>query len=105
MASEVLNFYGKGQVLQGNASVTVSALAAGAEEELTITDTRVASTDIAMGASFTYSDWETGLSISHIAVSAADTIKVSISNQSGSSLTGGSFNLNYFIYSESTDNR
>ncbi|NIO44970.1 MAG: hypothetical protein GTN36_05465 [Candidatus Aenigmarchaeota archaeon] len=87
---------GEGSRFYGSASVTVSALAAAAEEDLSITDTN-AEVDHVVSVSFANAAMETGLSVSAAWVSAAGTIKVRISNQSGSGLTGGANTIYYTL--------
>lgn len=83
-------------VLGRSASVTVSALAAGAEEDLTITDADAAVGDV-IAVSFDDAGMETGMSIAGAWVSAAGSIKVRISNLHTSGLTGGSRTIRYVI--------
>lgn len=97
----ILKLQGQGAIITKTAAVTVSALAAAAEEELTISDSDAEVGDVIVCSPSEAMD-EAGLSISSARVSAAGTIKVRISNQSGSGLTGGENNLDYAIISDRT---
>lgn len=94
-----LKFAGQGVIYTKQAAVTVSTLAAGAEEELSISDSDAEVGDVIVASPSEAMD-EAGLSISSVRVSAAGTIKVRISNQSGSALAGGANNLDYAIISD-----
>lgn len=97
----ILRLAGQGLIKVTSASVTVSALAAGAEEELTISDSDAEVGDVVAVSPSEALD-EAGLSVSSARVSAAGTIKVRISNQSGGSLTGSTEDLYYSILSART---
>jgi len=84
-------------LLQGTVSVTVSALAANAQEDKDVTVTGAATgdivtvcpTDAAAEAGLTFCAW----------VSAADTVTVRITNDTTGSLTGSTANWSYLLTS------
>ena len=84
--------------LKGTVSVTVSALAAAAEEDIDVTISGAAVGDV-VWVNPTEAAAETGLSISAAWVSAADTVSIRVSNQSGVGLTGSTENWNYVLIS------
>jgi hypothetical protein len=94
--STLCSFQGQGELYVGSGTVTISALAAAAEEDLTITDSNIATTDVVIG-SFANADMETGVGVLGVWCSAAGTIKLRITNASGSGLTGGSATFYYCI--------
>lgn len=96
-----LKLQGQGAIITKSAEVTVSALAAAAEEELTISDSDAEVGDVIVCSPSEALD-EAGLCIASARVSAAGTIKVRISNQSGSGLTGSTEDLYYAIISDRT---
>lgn len=75
-------------------SVTISALSAGAEEDITLTISGVAPGDLVQLAPIN-SAMETGVAVAAVWVSAADTVKLRVSNLNGSSLTGSTASWNY----------
>lgn len=80
-----------------SASVTVSALAAAAEEDLTISDSDAAVGDVVV-VSFDEAGMETGLCVCGAWVSAAGSIKIRISNvNAAAALAGGSRTVRYAI--------
>lgn len=83
-------------IKKGTVSVTISALAADAEEDITLTITGAAAGDLVALAP-NNSSMETGVSISAVWISAADTVKLRISNQSGSGLTGSTATWDYVL--------
>jgi histidyl-tRNA synthetase len=87
-----------GQNVEGrSASVTVSTLAAAAEEEYTITDADATVGDIIV-CSFDNAGMETGMCICGAWVSANGTIKVRVTNvNAAAALVGGSRTLRYQI--------
>ena len=91
-----LSFAGQGVLKVNSAAATVSALAAAAEEDLTISDSDATLGDIVL-VSPSAAGAETGFAICAAWVSVAGTIKVRISNVSGSTLTGGSRTFSYAL--------
>lgn len=80
-----------------SASVTVSALAAAAEEDLTITDADATVGDV-ISVSFDNAGMETGMCVCGAWVSAAGSIKVRISNvNAAAALAGGARTIRYSI--------
>lgn len=98
-----LKLGGQGIIIREDVEVTVSALAAGAEEELTLTVSGAEVGDVAVASPSEALD-EAGLCISSARVSAANTVKVRISNQSGSGLTGSTEDMHVAIISDRTIN-
>jgi len=93
-----LSLQGQGMIKHTAANITVSALAAGAEEDITISDSDAEVGDVVV-ASPVNAMAETGFAIVCAWVSANGSIKVRLSNVSGSSLTGGTNSLKYAIIS------
>lgn len=96
MASTQRHLQGNGGLYVGSASITISALSAGTEEDLSITDSNVAASDV-ICASIINAGMETGVGVVAAWCSTAGTFKVRISNFSGSGLTGGATTLYYMI--------
>lgn len=90
-----LRMYSANGTLGRSDSVTVTALAAGAEETYTITDADAKLGDIIVASPA--AGVEAGWGITKAWVSADNTIKISASNFSGSGLTGGSLTIHYAI--------
>ena len=86
------------KILQGTVSVTVAALAAAAEADVDVTVTGAAVGDM-VNVCPTEAAAETGLSISAVWVSAANTVSIRMSNQSASGLTGSTANWSYQVMS------
>jgi len=84
------------KVEKGTVSVTVSALAAAAEEDIDVTITGATTADH-VSVNPTETAAETGLSVSAAWVSAADTVTIRISNQNGSGLTGSTESWVYLL--------
>jgi len=81
---------------RGTISVTITALAAAAEEDLDIAITNVTVGDSVI-VTPTEAAMETGVSISGAWVKANGTITIRISNQSGSGLTGSTETWDYLL--------
>lgn len=97
MATTQLSLQGQGKIFVGSASVTVTALAAAAEEDYSITEANATVGDIVV-ASWDDAGAETGASIQAAWVSAAGTIKVRNSNLNASAgLTGGTRTIRYAL--------
>lgn len=97
MATSQLSLQGQGKIFVGSASVTVSALAAAAEEDLAITEANALVGDVVM-ISFDNAGMETGLAVCGAWVSANGTIKVRISNtNAAAALTGGSRTVRFTV--------
>lgn len=84
------------KVEKGTVSVVVSALAAAAEEDVSVTITGAAAGDY-VSVSPNNSAMETGLSIAAVWVSAANTVKIRLSNLNGSGLTGSTSDWTYYL--------
>ena len=84
------------RMVKGTVSVTVSALGAGAEETISVTISGAAAGDIVMVCP-TDAAAETGLGIIGAWASAADTVKIRVSNFHTSSLTGSTANWSYLL--------
>lgn len=84
------------QVLKGTVSVTVAALAAGAEADVSVTITGASAGDIILMTPLDAS-METGVSVGAVWVSAADTVKIRMSNLYGSTLTGSTAAWSYCL--------
>ena len=82
MSSTRLNLLGQGTIYVGSGSITTSALAAGAEEDLTISDTNAKAGDV-VAVSIINAKMETGMSIAAAWVSADGTISIRVSNLNG----------------------
>lgn len=96
-AATQLSLQGQGVILVNSASVTVSALAAAAEEDYTITEAAAAVGDVVM-ASWDNAGAETGASIVAAWVSQAGQIKVRNSNlNAAAALTGGTRTIRYCL--------
>ena len=85
------------QIKSAAISVTVSALADAAEEDISLTITGVAAGDLVLLAPINAA-METGLAVIGAWVSAANTVKLRVSNVKGSGLTGSTANWNYVWY-------
>lgn len=85
------------QIASGTVSVTVAALAAGAEADVDVTITGVAAGD-AIQIVPTEAASETGLMISQPWVASANTVTIRMTNASGSSLTGSTANWTYLWF-------
>lgn len=87
------------QRLKGTASITLGSLAAGAEADKTFTATGAATGD-AVHVNYGDASPATGLTIEGAVVSAANTVKVRISNQNATAALGtGSANLVWMTWS------
>jgi hypothetical protein len=84
------------RILKGTVAVTLAATAAAAEEDVSLTITGAAAGDIVIMTPLNAS-METGVAIVAAWVSAADTVKVRISNVHSSGLTGSTQNWSYCI--------
>lgn len=84
------------QITKGAIAVTVSTLAAAGEEDLDITITGAAVGDVIIVNPLEAAA-EAGVSVSAVWISAADTLTIRVSNQSGSELTGSTANWNYTL--------
>ena len=78
-------------------AVTVAADLAAAEEDISLTITGVAPGDVVLLAPIN-SAMETGVAIVAVWISAANTVKVRVSNVNGSTLTGSTTNWNYLWF-------
>ena len=78
-------------------SVTVAALAAAAEADVDVTVTGATPLTDMVSVSPPEAAMEAGLSISAAWVSAADTVTIRMSNQSGSGLTGSTEDWQYIL--------
>ena len=96
--STKLKLAGQGRILKGSAEVTVSALADGASETLTISDSEVKLGDVAsvdMEAVY-----EAGLAVECVKIPADGSIEVVIRNNSGGALTGSTADVQYCVVSD-----
>lgn len=84
------------KILKGTVSVTVAADAAAAEEDITVTITGAAAGDIVVVTPLAAA-METGVAIIGAWVSAADTVKIRVSNVHTSTLTGSTALWSYLI--------
>ncbi len=84
------------KVLKGTISVTVAALTAGAEADVSVTIAGAAAGDIVLMTPLDAS-METGVSVGAIWVSAANTVKIRMSNLHSSTLTGSTALWSYCI--------
>jgi hypothetical protein len=84
------------KILKGTVSVTLAATAAAGEEDVSLTITGAAAGDIVIMTPLDAA-METGVALVAAWVSAADTVKIRISNVHGSSLTGSTANWSYCI--------
>lgn len=85
------------KILKGSISVVISALAAAAEEDISLTITGATAGDMIFLSPLNAS-METGVAIIAVWVSAADTVKVRISNvNAAAALTGSTQNWQYCI--------
>jgi hypothetical protein len=84
------------KILKGTVEVTVSALAAAAEEDISVTISGAAAGDIVCVTPLDAA-METGVGLIAAWVSAANTVKIRVSNFSGSSLTGSTANWSYMV--------
>lgn len=82
--------------LKGTVAVTISALAAAAEEDLDVTVTGAAAGDIVVVTPLE-ATMEAGVGILGSWVASADTVTIRVTNASGSSLTGSTTNFSYLI--------
>lgn len=106
MATVVNNLAGLGEIVVGTGSATCSALSAGSEEILTITDTNVEAGDKIVGCFSSAANSTGTMAIINAYVSAASTIKVEIANlHASAALTAEAITFNLLIYSTSTNNR
>lgn len=85
-----------GVSLKGTVAVTIAAGLAAAEEDITVTITGAAAGDIVMVTPLSTA-METGVGIAGAWVSAADTVKIRVTNLSASTLTGSTTNFSYLI--------
>lgn len=83
-------------VKKGTVSVVVAALTAAAEADVSVTISGAAAGDIILMTPLDAA-METGLGIAAIWVSAANTVKIRMSNFSGSTLTGSTSNWSYLL--------
>lgn len=84
------------RVVKGTVSVTVAATAAAGEEDVSLTISGAAAGD-SVFLTPANAAMETGVSIAAVWVSAANTVKVRISNLSGSGLTGSTSDWTYVL--------
>jgi hypothetical protein len=84
------------KIKKGTVSVTVAADAAAAEEDITLTISGAAPGDSIFLTPLNAA-METGVGIAAVWVSAANTVKVRVSNFNGSSLTGSTSNWQYLL--------
>lgn len=84
------------KILKGTISVTLAAIAAAAEADVSLTISGAAAGDIVMLTPLNAA-METGVAIVGAWVSATDTVKVRVSNVHTSSLTGSTANWSYLI--------
>jgi hypothetical protein len=84
------------KILKGTIAVTLAATAAAAEEDVSLTITGAAAGDMVFITPLNAA-METGVAIVACWVSAADTVKVRVSNLHTSSLTGSTANWQYMI--------
>jgi len=84
------------KILKGTVSVTLAATAAAAEEDVSLTITGAAAGDIVIMTPLNAA-METGVAIVACWVSAANTVKVRISNVHTSSLTGSTASWSYCV--------
>lgn len=84
------------KILKGTVSVTLAATAAAAEEDVSLTISGAAAGDIVIMTPLNAS-METGVGIVAAWVSAANTVKVRITNLHTSSLSGSTQNWSYCI--------
>lgn len=99
MASTLMQLAGQGRILKGSGSVTTTALAAAAEEILTITDANAALDDVVC-AQFDVAALATAgtPAIVNAWVSVAGTISVKVSNlHASAALDAGAKTVNYSI--------
>jgi hypothetical protein len=84
------------KILKGSASVTVAALTAGSEADVTITGTSSVAGDIVV-VTPPNAAAETGLGVALAWVPTAGSITIRMSNFSGSSLTGSTSSWTYLL--------
>ena len=83
--------------LKGTVAVTLAATAAAAEEDVTVTITGAAAGDIVLVTPLAAA-METGVAIIGAWVSAADTVKIRVSNvNAAAALSGSTSNFSYLI--------
>lgn len=83
--------------LKGTVAVTISALAAAAEEDITVTVTGAAAGDMVLVTPLAAA-METGVAVIGTWVSAADTVKIRVSNvNAAAGLTGSTTNFSYLV--------
>ena len=98
--STKINFQGAGKLYMGSGSITVSALAAGAEEDLTISDSNAVVGMVVSNPTLLNAAMESNLAITGAWVSAAGVISIRIRNTHASnSLTGGATTAYYSLLS------
>lgn len=89
MATKQLSLQGQGKIFVGSASVTISALAAAAEEDLSITESNATVGDVVM-VTLPNAAVETGVGVVAAWVSTGGTIKIRVTNlNAAAALTGG----------------
>lgn len=91
-----LSFQGQGKLFIGDISVTVSALAAAAEEVISLSISDAAVGDIVVMTP-PEAAIEAGLSVLRAHCSAAGTVKLKVGNDSGSGLTGSTESWKYCL--------
>jgi hypothetical protein len=84
------------KILKGTIAVTISALAAAAEEDISLTIAAATVGDMVLVSPLNAS-METGVAVLAAWVSANGTVKVRVGNVSGSSLTGSTANWQYCL--------
>lgn len=82
--------------LKGTVAVTISALAAAAEEDLDVTVTGAAAGDIVIVTPLE-ATMEAGVAILGSWVVSANTVTIRVGNTAGTSLTGSTTNFSYLI--------
>ena len=88
-------FEGQGTCFYGSGAVTVSALAAGAQEDLQISDSNAKDGDVVC-VTLAAAGYEAGMIVTGY-VSAAGAVEVRVNNTSGGALTGGATTAYYTL--------
>ena len=97
MSSTRRHFQGKGKYFYGSGSITISSLAASAQEDLSISDSNAEVGDV-ISVTLANADMEDNLAVAAAWVSADGTIKIRIANlDTTNALTGGSATVYYTI--------
>ncbi len=96
--SKLRHSQGRDSLYVGTGTITTTALAAGAEEDLTITDSNAAVGDVCSVSPADSDAAETGMSIALAWCETAGTIKVRVSNlNAAAALTAEAKNVSYSI--------